>query len=366
MQPESSSRRHFLRQSALSLGGIQLGLTTYGSAAEAKVAPHKERFNHYEDARLITGEPAAIAPGSFTIVALPDTQKYAKVNPEGFLAQTEWITKNAQARNIAGVIHLGDITDNNLPAQWELAVKAMQKLDGVVPYFLVPGNHDYSENGVCKDRKTLINDYFKVSDQQKRPSFGGVYDKEPDHLENSYHLLTIGDKKLLILCLEFGPRKDVVRWANEVVAKHKDHAAILATHAYMYFDDTRYDQKKYGDQQVWNPHKYAIAAATGDDVNDGEELWQNLVSKQSNFIMTLNGHVLNDGLGRISTKAPDEREIHQMLFNCQMRPNGGDSWLRLIEFKADGTASICDYAPQLDKRNEAEENKFTLKVAPVA
>jgi hypothetical protein len=360
MNLPSISRRHFLRTSVLGFGSSAAAPVAF-SAAVAKPG----RFSHYDDAVLVKGELPAIEPGSYTLVAMPDTQKYAKVNPQGFLAQTEWIAKNSKSRNIACVMHLGDITDNNLPAQWELAQKAMKKLDGVVPYCLVPGNHDYSENGSCSDRTTRFNDYFPVSSFKDRAHFGGVYDKEPDRMENSYHLVGEGAQKLLVLCLEFGPRKDVVRWANEVVGRHHDRAAILATHAYMYFDDTRFDVKKYGTAQSWNPHNYKIAANTGNDVNDGEELWQNLVSKHPNFIMTLNGHVLEDGLGKLTSQTPAGRDVHQMLFNCQMRPNGGDAWMRVIEVKADGTALVCDYSPLRNERNEAEENKFTLKLAVV-
>lgn len=356
------TRRHFLRRSALGLGAVGLCSAADKPAAKPKIA----RFNHYDDAVLVKGAPPAIAEGSSTIVVLPDTQRYAKDNPEGFLAQTAWIAKNRESRNIACALHLGDITDNNLPEQWELAQRAMSRLDGVVPYFMALGNHDYSKGGVCSDRTTLYNEYFPLSTHRKLPTFGGVYDKEPDRFENSFHLFSAGDRDFLVLSLEFGPRKDVVRWANEVVSRHHDRAAILITHAYMYFDDTRYDWAKNGRGQTWNPHSYKVAAATGDDVSDGEELWRNLVSQHPNFILTLNGHVLEDGLGRLSSEADDGRRIHQMLVNFQMRPNGGDSWMRLLEIKADGSADVCDYSPQLDQHNTAPENRFRLSLAPVA
>ena len=50
----------------------------------------------------------------------------------------------------------------------------------------------------------------------------GNYDKEPDRAENSWHFLEAGGRKFLVLCLEFGPREDVVRWANAVVAAHPE------------------------------------------------------------------------------------------------------------------------------------------------
>jgi hypothetical protein len=321
----------------------------------------------YDDAVLVDGEPPKPKAGSFTIAVLPDTQNYSERYPQTYLAQTNWIVENRKDRNIACVLHLGDITNNNAPAEWVNAQKAMQVLDGQVPYAMVPGNHDYSEGGSCKDRTTLMNDYFTVGQYKDTPTFGAAYDKEPDRLENSYHLFSAEGRDFLVVALEFGPRRDVVRWANEVVAKHKDRAAILITHAYMYYDDTRYDWKKYGDKQTWNPHNYAIAKATADDVADGEELWNGLITKHENFILTLNGHVLRDGLGRTVTSTPGGRDVHQVLVNYQMRPHGGDGWLRLIECGSDGrTAQVYDYSPVLQQRNESGQNQFAMHFSPVA
>ncbi|REK18902.1 MAG: metallophosphoesterase [Planctomycetota bacterium] len=321
----------------------------------------------YADARLVDGEPPKPEKGSFTVAVLPDTQNYSQRHPETYLAQTEWIAANKQDRNIACVLHLGDITNNNTVEEWHNAVKAMRVLDGQVPYFMVPGNHDYSAGGVCKDRTTRLNDHFSVGQFRELPTFGGTYDKEPDRLENSYHLFSAEGRDYLVLGLEFGPRADVVRWANEVAAKHKDRAAILITHAFIYSDSTRYDWEKYGTKQSWNPHNYAVAKNTGDDVSDGEELWNNLVSKHENFVLTLNGHVLHDGLGQVTTATPAGRDVHQVLVNFQMRPHGGDGWLRLLEFRPDGkTVQTYDYSPVLKQRNESPANQFAMQLAPVA
>lgn len=320
----------------------------------------------YADAVLKAGEPPLPQPGSFTIAVLPDTQNYSEKHPKTFLAQTQWIVDNQAKRNIVATLHLGDITNRNTVAEWKNAVAAMKQLDGKVPYMFCPGNHDYSKGGGCKDRTSLINDYFPLSHVQKQSTFGGVYDREPDRVENNYHLLNAGDRRFLILALEFGPRKDVVRWANEVVAKHKDREVILITHAFIYSDETRYDWKKYGDKQKWNPHAYPVAKATKDDVTDGQELWEQLISRHENFILTLNGHVLNDGLGKVITSTPAGREVPQLLVNFQMKPNGGDGWLRLLEFCADKkTVNVFDYSPVLKQRNESVQNQFTMKLASI-
>lgn len=321
----------------------------------------------YADGKLVAGEPPLPEPGAFTIAVLPDTQNYSERYPQTYLAQTGWIVENQKPRNIACVLHLGDITNNNAVPEWENARKAMTQLDGRVPYVLTPGNHDYSDGGGCTDRTTRLNDYFPVGQFKDRSHFGGTYDREPDRLENSFHLFSAGGRDFLVLALEFGPRRDVLRWANEVVDRHRQREAILITHAYMYFDDTRYDWKKYGAKQMWNPHSYGVAKATDDDVTDGEELWTGLVSRHENFILTLNGHVLKDGLGRTVTATPAGREVPQVLVNFQMRPKGGDGWLRLLEFRPDGkSVQVYDYSPTRQERNESPQNQFAMTLTPVA
>jgi hypothetical protein len=238
--------------------------------------------------------------------------------------------------------------------------------DAGMPYCLVPGNHDYSEQGSCIDRTTLLNEYFRTTDLRKLPHWGGTYDKEPERMENNFQLMEAAGRKFLIMGLEFGPRSDVLRWANEVAAAHKDREIVLLTHAHIFADDTRYDWRKYGKKQTWNPHAYMMAKTTGDDVNDGEEVWEKLISKHENFIFTLNGHVLQDGLGRVATTTPGGREIPQMLVNFQMRPKGGDGWLRLIEMRKDGTAQTYDFSPTRNQRNEGRENQFKVKLSPIA
>lgn len=378
MSIERLHRRDMLRVSAAGLAGSAIASSMASALAWGQAPPAtkdqpstkekpaaKPAPDPYADAKLVKGPPPLPEKDAFTIAVLPDTQNYSERFPETYLAQTKWIVEQKQARNIACVLHLGDITNRSTPAEWKNAAAAMEQLDGHVPYFMAVGNHDYSEGGVCKDRTTRFNEYFPLAKHRDRPTFGGVYDKEPDRFENSFHLFSAGGRNFVVIALEFGPRADVVRWANEVAARHKDREAILVTHAYMYYDETRYDWKKYGAKQTWNPHSYTVAKATNDDVNDGEELWQKLVTRYENFALTLNGHVLNDGLGRTVTKTPGGRDVPQVLVNFQMKPKGGDGWLRLLEFRADGKTVVAhDYSPTRNERNESDQNHFTLTLAP--
>ena len=306
--------------------------------------------------------PKPFVEGSWTLVVLPDTQVYAMSYPTLFEAQAEWIVENRQARNIAYVLHLGDVTNNNNEPQWEVAKRSFSKLDGLVPYAIAPGNHDYGPGGSARTRETLFHQYFPPPVFQKWPTFGGTFEK--GKADNSYHLFSAGGTDWIVLALEWGPRDEVVAWADKILREHPDRRGILITHAYLYFDDTRYDWAQKKASQKWNPHSYPTAGLPG-GVNDGEELWQKLVKKHPNMVLVINGHVLGDGLGMLSSKGDHGNTVHQMLVNFQMHPRGGDAFLRLIEFLPDGkTVQAKTYSPDLKAYKTDPANQFTLTLAP--
>ena len=90
----------------------------------------------------LAAEPAS-KEESFTVVLLPDTQYYSQKYPDTYVAQTLWIRKRLKEDNIKFAIHLGDIVQNpTVKVEWDRANQAMAILDDVVPYSVVPGNHD--------------------------------------------------------------------------------------------------------------------------------------------------------------------------------------------------------------------------------
>ena len=300
------------------------------------------------------------SPLPYTIVVLPDTQYYSSTYPGFFDAQTAWIVAQHAAGNVAFVLHEGDIVDDDVAGQWMHATQSLHMLDGVVPYVLSAGNHDYCCGGWPTDRTmTMINGYFPVTSFSGRPSFLGTF--EADRIENNASLLDVpgGGGRWLVISVEFGPRNAVLAWANDLAMRYADTPAIVLTHAYMYDDDTRYDHIARPSQQ-WNPHSYPIGA-NGGDANDGEEMWQKLVLGNSNIRFVLSGHVLNTGVGRLSSTRPDGTVVHQILANYQNYDQGGDAYLRLMRFfPADRTVHVQTYSPALDLFMKDERNDFTL------
>ena len=295
-------------------------------------------------------------PDSSSLVVLPDTQNYSTYYPGMFNLQTQWIVDNKDAYNIIYVFQLGDITNKNSETEWQRASRAMARLDGVVPYALVPGNHDCGKGGDASDRTTLMNNYFPPERFEKWPTFGGTMQK--GRIENNYHLFEASGRDWLILGLEWGPRDKTLQWASQILTKYHNRKAIIITHAYLYDDSTRHDWAAKGDSQNWNPHAYGTAA----DTNDGEQMWNKLVKRHKNIFMVINGHVLHDGLGFLTSKADAGNPVHQMLVNFQMREIGGQSWLRLIEFLPDAkTVQIKTYCPLLEAYETGPQSQFVIQ-----
>ena len=221
-------------------------------------------------------------------------------------------------------------------AQWTNSRTAMDKLNGVVPYAIAPGNHDYGGQG--NDRTTLFdngvagqNYYGLGSPYAVQPSIGGFF--ETGKTDNSWHTFSANGKNWLVLALEWGPRDAVVQWADQVVTDHPDYETMVVTHAYMYNDDTIYDWATKGSSQSWNPHSYGIESLPG-GVNDGEELWDKFIKKHENIDFVFNGHVLGDGTGKRATLGDNGNVVHQILANYQFNVQGGQGDMPRIGIQA--------------------------------
>ena len=302
--------------------------------------------------------PPPFVEGSFTLVVLPDTQNYAESFPDLLEQQTRWIAEHRTDRNIAFVITLGDLTNRNTTDQWENVRRAFRHLDGVVPYVLVTGNHDYGNLGNTDSRETGLNTVFSEGDFFQRPTFGGLFGPR---LDNTYHLFTAGGRDWLVLALEWGPRHMVLHWADMILDQYPERHAIVVTHAYLYSDNTRYDHVSRPEQR-WNPHSYP-SAKLPEGTNDGEAIWTKLIAPHDNVDFVLSGHVLNTGTGRLSSTNPHGHVVHQIMANYQERPRGGEGYLRLMEFPPDVAAvQVKTYSPVLDRYLTDPTQQFVLEL----
>jgi hypothetical protein len=327
--------------------------------------------NHGSPGYVATVAQTPFAPSpnaAWSMVVLPDTQNYSKssVNLPIFSQLTSWIRDHRADYKIQLVLQEGDIVNQNSQAtptsgdqtadqQWVNARAAMSILDGHVPYVMAVGNHDLGTTS-AQDRSTQFNDFFNVTqnplvDPTQGGILKGVY--ETGKLENAYFELQAPDgRKLLLFSLEFWPRQEVVDWANRIASqpKYADHSAALLTHSYLNWN---------GSLMNADPSSYGV----GGDSHDGLQLWNELVKVNENFEMTFSGHVGGDGVAYLKGTGVEGNKVHQMLINSQFETNGGNGWMRILEFLDDGkTVHVRTYSPFLGLARTDPANDYYIEV----
>jgi len=268
----------------------------------------------------------AAAP-EFTIIALPDTQHYSEAFPAVFTSQTQWIVDNKDARNIVFVTHEGDIVEhNNLDSEWLVAIDAMGKLVGKVPYGMGPGNHDQPT--------TLYNQYFPFTRYQNDSWYGGHFQNLND---NNFQLFSGGGMDFVIVHMEFCPPAAAVTWASSVFQTYPNRIGIMTTHGYLGLAAQR---------------SVSSCANT-------QYLWDGLAVPNPNLYFMLAGHVHGESR-RIDTA--NGHPVFQMLADYQDRPpTGGEGWLRILRFvPADDKVYVQTYSPWLNQFETDADSEFTL------
>jgi hypothetical protein len=301
------------------------------------------------------GPDTATPSSKVTVVVLPDTQYYSSGYNAVFFSQTSWIATQKPSLNIAAVLHVGDVVDSDVDSQWSVARAAMNDLDKAkIPYVLVPGNHDYGD----LERTTKMDAYFGPTSM---PWLAGTM--TPGQIENSYALIDLGPQRWLVLGLEFGPRDAVMTWAKDVLARHPQYPAMIVTHAYLYRDGTRYDYQALGLAQSFIPQAYGYTATQG--INDGEQIWQQLVLPYPNVRMVFSGH--DTAMTRLASTRPDGSVVYQMLSDFQWYRidqsdyYGGGGYLRVLQFDyASKQIGVQTYSPYLDQYLTDDQNQFTI------
>lgn len=294
--------------------------------------------------------PALSSEKSWSMILLPDPQTYNKFarNQPLFELMTAWVADHTEKLNIQMVMCTGDIVEcNNMPnpdgingdqpskSQWEAAARSFARLDGRVPYITGTGNHDFGFKS-AENRQTFYDQYFPPDKNfltQKMLREAGFDGEGNPSLTNAvYEMVSPHGQKLLFLVLEFAPRDAVIEWAKKVVGleKYKDHMVILLTHSYLNSKNEHIETEGYALK----------------DRNYGLAIWQKLVQPSHNIRMVFSGHIgsPDNVLGHLGFREDRNaagKKVTQMTFNAQAlgggwHGNGGDGWLRILEFLPDG------------------------------
>jgi hypothetical protein len=321
--------------------------------------------------------PATLTPGGFTIAFLGDTQNYSTFYPAIFNQVTQWLVDNKAARNIQFVVQDGDIVNNDSTTEWNNARTAMQKLDGIVPYATVRGNHDigsqydmvsrFGPGSPYSQQPTLV-DHFEVPGQ---PNWD---------MRNTVHKFEANGQKIMVVTIDISAGQNAVVWANDVIANNPDYRVILDTHAYLYDGGERFNNAPdpehpgmthdhsrdallrtgVGGEAVYNGASYGG--------QDGETLWNNLVSGYPNISLFLSGHQFED-FDRFKYHLENGihgNRVYELLVDPQNMANGGNGWIRLLEFDPDGTTvHVKTYSPFLNQWDTSADNFYDIRLSPI-
>lgn len=297
---------------------------------------------------------------SFSMILIPDPQSYIKfaANQPLFDLQTAWVVNNIKTLNIKAVLCTGDLVEQNeiiIPdgvngnqtsvEQWKAVSNSFLKLDGKIPYIICTGNHDYGYKASEK-RISRFKEYFTSERnsciRESLVAVGNNYEGIPTLENAAYEFCSKEWGKILILSLEFAPRDETIAWANKIInsEKFKNHKVILLTHSFLDYQGKRFEFENYKMQ----------------DVNYAEALWKKLVYPSNNIKLVICGHecYITDYDKQVSFRTDKNKfgkDIHQMMFNAQTADkqwhgNGGDCWIRILEFNPDGkTISVRTFSP---------------------
>ncbi len=267
---------------------------------------------------------APLQESDFTILWTTDPQWYSFKYQDILIDQNDWVVENYDRMNINYIIHTGDFVD--LPherAQWDFIDAQYKKWDDAgLEYGVLAGNHDVDGSDY-----TEFNEYFGTHRFEDKECFGEGYDGNRGH----YDLLTAGGVDFIFVYLGYGTHTDAdYEWMNGVLSEHSDRIAFLMFHEYLNTDGAR--------------------------TPVGNAIFERVVLANPNVRAVLCGHNYNatrlvdfiddDGDGK------EDRTVYQLMANYQNTPNGGNGFMRFLEFDVDGgTLTQRTYSPYLESFN---------------
>ncbi|MFC5803949.1 LamG-like jellyroll fold domain-containing protein [Streptomyces formicae] len=277
---------------------------------------------------------------TFTVAVMPDTQYLfdgTSINPEPVEAALRHLLDHARDENIVFLSHLGDLVENARAEEFAPLSKVFELLDRRrAGYSVLAGNHDIDSSKDDQRGPSAYLDTFSPHRARRLPTFGGA---SPDGY-NTYHLVRAAGRDWLVLALDWRLSPVGFTWANEVIARHPKCPVILTTHEILYADE---------------------ASAEARFSSYGERLWDELIARNDQIFLTLNGH--NWPAARTTRKNDAGNDVHLHLTNYQDRYYGGSAMIRLYRFDLDrNTIDVSTFSPwQLARAARGDANVLELQ-----
>lgn len=281
---------------------------------------------------------------TYSIAFVPDVQILTESYPTRLSWIYDYLLENKDSQNIQYVISLGDLTDENTEAEWEKFSKQQNRLNGILPYSLIRGNHDITKN----DYAPFYDQYFSVPGEyyyDHVSTNGGFYDTATT--ANTYLLFSVGEVDYIILNIDFAMSQGVFDWMNQVLTAYADRRAIVVTHGYIGTNGQLLNETMSG-----APSDYDAQWL------DPEDLWDQVLRKHANVDLVAGGHIGSDHIICSRQVGDNGNVVHQMLSDTQYvdRKIRGASIVTLMHFTEDGRFARVEHYSAANERYFRESN----------
>ena len=295
------------------LASLLLGVCLPTATVSAEVGE-----NNYAYSFAVVGDPQIITE------SYPDKVHYIY----------DWILENKESKNIQFAFNLGDSTNIGATAEWQLISSQIKRLDDIIPYSIIRGNHDDILN---------YDTYFKYQDYAD--TLSGTFDGT---MKNTYQKFSIGNIKYMVVALDLGASDAVLGWADRLISLHGDYNVIVTTHAYL---------KANGQYLTGTKTRYGA-------YNDGDEIFDKLIKKHENIVMTLCGHDPHDYVLQKQSTGENGNVIQELLVNPQGldKANGANGLVAMLYFSADGKTVDVEYYNTITGEEHLPDNAFSFEL----
>lgn len=282
-------------------------------------------------------------PGTydFSLGHLTDTQYVTDQAPWVYTALNAWFAANHEARDIAFVMHTGDIIENALRGnqlpdraieEYERA-SAIQRIleDAGVPHSVLPGNHD----NFWGNNNDLYLEYFPEERYADFEWWGGA---GPRGATAHFALVEHSGVQMMFLSLPYDSTQAEIDWAADVIGDHPEHNVVLGTHEYLR-PEPQVDERANPDNGRWSAQ--------------GDIFFDQLVEPYDNVVLTMSGH-LHGVRQRVleDVGATPGRTVVETVADYQSYHDDGSRvavFNRLYQVDVDaGAMAINAYSPVLD------------------
>src|SRR5690625_2438623 len=218
----------------------------------------------------------------FSLVVIPDTQNMVSSEARSRMVEEmiSWTVDSAEHLELAFVTHVGDVVSRAIrDAEWARANRALSQLDGVLPYSVAFGNHEYSTHS---NMDTPFDNYLRYFGPERYATYAW-YGGSDDSSKNHFQRFTAAGRDFLHRALESEVPGEVndpttaIGWAREVLEEYEGVPTIITTHAYLW-DEPGREGRSLEPEGPWH---------TGRDTgsNSGEEIFRKIVEPYPQVFM---------------------------------------------------------------------------------